>query len=148
MVGSPGELRMAKVDMLGRGEVGLVRNFNRGQPRTSPQKTFLRCGFLFGCVRVRILAAQCEIPPHIAQYPFESIAEGCIAPFCLVLKWYRASIAEIPLLWGGGIAPPLRMLSKAQGGDAQKRGRGYRTLLAIFRHQKPYSARNRGVSLR
>ena len=23
-------------------------------------------------------------------------------PFCLILMWYRASIAEIPLLWGGG----------------------------------------------
>ena len=35
--------------------------------------------------------------------PFrDSIAEGGIAPICLVLKGYRASIAEIPLLRGGG----------------------------------------------
>ena len=46
--------------------------------------------------------------------PFrDSIAEGGIAPICLVFKGYRASIAEIPLFLGGGggIAPLLRMLS-------------------------------------
>ena len=90
------------------------------------------------------LAAQREIPPHIAQYPFEmGIAEGGIARFCLVFIGYRASIAEIPL-WRGGIAPPLRMLSK--GGNAQKRGgRGYCTQLAMLRRQKPHSAQARGV---
>ena len=56
-------------------------------------------------------------PPHIAQYPFEIVSKrGVSHPFCLVFMWYRASIAEIPLLWagvsrgkaqkgGGGIAP-------------------------------------------
>ena len=50
-------------------------------------------------------------PPPIAQFPFlGSIAEGVSHLFCLVFMWHRASIAEIPLLCGGGgIAPPLRM---------------------------------------
>ena len=67
----------------------------------------------------------------------DTIAEGGIAPICLVFIGYRASIAEIPLL-RGGIAPPLRMRSK--GGKAQKRGRAYRTQLAMLRHQQPHSA--------
>ena len=62
-----------------------------------------------------------DTPPYCA-IPFrDSIAEGGIARFCLVFIGYRVSIAEIPLL-RGGIAPPLRMLSK--GGNAQKRGGG------------------------
>ena len=71
-----------------------------------------------------------DTPPYRA-IPFrDSIAEGGIAPICLVFIGYRASIAEIPLL-GRGIAPPLRMLSK--GGNAQKRGGGgYRTQLAML----------------
>ena len=71
------------------------------------------------------------IPPHI-------VAEGGIAPICLVFIGYRAGIAEIPLLRGGGIAPPLRMLSN--GETLRKGGRGYRTQLAMLRHQKPHSA--------
>ena len=52
--------------------------------------------------REEFLAAQCEIPPHIAQYPFEIVSQrGGIAPICLVFIGYRASIAEIPLLRGG-----------------------------------------------
>ena len=59
------------------------------------------------------LAVQCEITPPYRAIPFrDSIAEGGIAPICLVFKGYRASIAEIPLLGGEGIAPPLRILSK------------------------------------
>ena len=55
-----------------------------------------------------------DTPPYRA-IPFrDSIAEGGIAPICLVFIGYRASIAEIPLLRGGGIAPPLRMLSKGE----------------------------------
>ena len=78
-----------------------------------------------------------DTPPYRA-IPFrDSIAEGGIAPICLFFIGYRAGIAEIPLL-RGGIAPSLRMLSK--GGNAQKRGRGYRTQLAMLRHQKPHSA--------
>ena len=46
--------------------------------------------------------------------PFrDSIAEGDIARVFLIFIGYRASIAEIPLC-GGGIAPPLRMLSKEE----------------------------------
>ena len=53
--------------------------------------------------------------------PFrDSIAEGGIAPICLVFKGYRASIAEIPL-FRGGIAPPLHMLSK---GELSEKGEG------------------------
>ena len=56
-----------------------------------------------------------DTPPYCA-IPFQdSIAEGGIAPICLVFIGYRASIAEIPLFCGGGgIAPPLRMLSKGK----------------------------------
>ena len=54
-----------------------------------------------------------DTPPYRA-IPFrDSIAEGDIAPFCLVFLGYRAGIAEIPLL-RGGIAPPLRMLSNVE----------------------------------
>ena len=70
--------------------------------------------------RIRPLAAQCEIPPYRA-IPFrDSIAEGGMAPICLVFIGYRASIAEIPS-FGGGIAPPLRMLST---GEALRKGGG------------------------
>ena len=83
------------------------------------------------------LAAQMrDTPPHIVQYPFEMASQRGVAhAFCLAFVGYRANIAEIPplLLGGGGIAPPLRMFS--QGGNAQKRGRGYRTQLAMLRHQ-------------
>ena len=49
-----------------------------------------------------VLAAQCEMPPHIAQYPFETASQrGVSHAFCLVFIGYRASIAEIPLLRGG-----------------------------------------------
>ena len=42
-----------------------------------------------------------DTPPYRA-IPFrDSIAEGGIAPICLVFAGYRASIAEIPLLRGG-----------------------------------------------
>ena len=68
------------------------------------------------------LAAQCEIPPLHRARPFrDSIAEGGIAPICLVFRGYRASIAEIPLLGGGGLAPPLRMLST---GETLRKGEG------------------------
>ena len=62
-----------------------------------------------------------DTPPPPRAIPFgDSIAEGGIAPICLVLRGYRASIAEIPLL-GGGVAPPLRMLSK---GETLRKGGG------------------------
>ena len=48
--------------------------------------------------RLAGLAAQCEI----AQYLFEVESQrGVSHASCLVFIGYRASIAEIPLLWGG-----------------------------------------------
>ena len=91
------------------------------------------------------LAAQCEIPPPYRAIPFrDSIAEGGIAPICLVFKGYRASIAEIPLLWRG-IAPPLRMLSK---GETLRKGEGVSHPIGHVETPKNPIARNRGVSLR
>ena len=85
-----------------------------------------------------LLATQFEIPPHIAQYPFEIVLQrGVLDAFCLVFIWYRASIAEIPLLRGWYRTSSSHAL---QGGNAQKRGRGYRTQLAMLRHQKRHSA--------
>ena len=78
-----------------------------------------------------------DTPPYRA-IPFrDSIAEGGIAPICLVFIGYRASIAEIPPLRGGYRTSTSHAL---QGGNAQKKGRGYRTQLAMWRHQKPHSA--------
>ena len=59
-----------------------------------------------------------DTPPY--RVPFRDIAEGAIPTICLVFMWYRASSAEIPLLWGG-IAPPLGMLSK---GETLRKGGG------------------------
>ena len=68
------------------------------------------------------LAAQCGIPPHIAQYPFEIVWQrGVSHAFCLVFIGYRASTAEIPLLWGGYRTSTSHAL---QGGNAQKRRGG------------------------
>ena len=78
-----------------------------------------------------------DTPPYRA-IPFrDSIAEGGIAPICLVFIGYRASIAEIPLLRAGYRTSTSHAL---QGGNAEKRGRGYRTQLAMLRHPKPHSA--------
>ena len=80
------------------------------------------------------LAAQCETPPHIAQYPFEIVSQRgyrthlpCFHRVSRKFRWDTPSER-------GGIAPPLRMLSK--GENAQKRGRGYRTQLAMLRRAK------------
>ena len=83
------------------------------------------------------LAAQSEIPPpHRAQDPFEIVSQrGVSHAFCLVCIGYRASIAEIPLLRGGG-GYRTSTSHALKGGIAQKRGRGYRTRLAMLRHQK------------
>ena len=62
-------------------------------------------------------------PPYRAIPCRDSIAEAGIAPVCLVFIGYRANIAEIPLLWGGGgSAPPLRMLFR--GGKRSEKGEG------------------------
>ena len=78
-----------------------------------------------------------DTPPYRA-IPFrDSIAEGGVAPICLVFIGYRASIAEILLLRRGGIAPPLRMFSKAKRSE---KGEEVSHLLAMLRQQKPQSA--------
>ena len=84
------------------------------------------------------LAVQCEIPPISRNTFLRWYRRGGIAPICLVFLWYGASIAEIPLLWGG--VSHLHFSHALQGGNAQKRGRGYRTQLAMLQHQKPHSA--------
>ena len=67
------------------------------------------------------LAAQCEIPPYRA-IPFrDSIAEGGIAPICLVFIGYRAGIAEIPLLRRGYRTSTSHAL---QGGKRSEKGEG------------------------
>ena len=68
------------------------------------------------------LAAQCEIPPHIAQYPFEIVSQrGVSHPICLVFIGYRASIAEIPLLRGGGYCTST---SHSSRGKRSEKGEG------------------------
>ena len=85
-----------------------------------------------------------DTPPYRA-IPFrDSIADGGIAPICLVFIGYRASIAEIPLLHGWYRTSTSHALL---WGNPQKRGRGYRTQLAMLRQQNPI-ARNGGASLR
>ena len=60
-----------------------------------------------------------DTPPYRA-IPFrDSIAEGGVAPICLVFIGYRASIAEIPL-WGG--VSHLHFANAIHGGNAQKKG--------------------------
>ena len=56
-------------------------------------------------IQVTNFAAQCEIPPPLSRHTFSRwYRRGGITPICLVFKGYRASIAEIPLLLGGGIS--------------------------------------------
>ena len=80
-----------------------------------------------------ILAAQCEIPPHTAQYLFEIVSQrGVSHAFCLVFIGYHASIAEIPLFRG---VSNLHFACSARVKRSEK-GREYRTQLAMLRHQK------------
>ena len=54
--------------------------------------------------------------PHIAQYLFEVVSQrGVSHPFCLVFMWCRASIAEIPFLWGGGGVSHLHFACSLRG---------------------------------
>ena len=93
---------------------------------------------------MQVLSGPVRDTPHRA-IPFrDSIAEGGIAPICLLFIGYCASIAEIPLL-RGGIAPPLRMLSK--GETLRKEGGGIAPNWPCWDTKNPL-ARNGGVSLR
>ena len=63
-----------------------------------------------------------DTPPYRA-IPFrDSIAEGGIAPISLVFIGYRASIAEIPLLRGGGYRTSTSHVLK--GGKRSEKGEG------------------------
>ena len=71
--------------------------------------------------RKRLSGPVRDTPPYRA-IPFrDSIAEGGIAPFCLVFSGYRAGIAEIPPFEGGYRTSTSHAL---QCGNAQKRGEG------------------------
>ena len=92
------------------------------------------------------LVAQCEIPPPYRAIPFrDSIAEGGIAPICLVFIGYRASIAEIPLLRGG--VSHLHFACSPRGKCSEK-GEGVSHPICHVETPKTPTARNRGVSLR
>ena len=85
-----------------------------------------------------------DTPPYRA-IPFrDSIPEGGFRTRFPCFIGYRASMAEIPLLWGG-IAPPLRMLSK--GESLRKAGEGIAPNWPCCDTNNRI-ARNRGVSLR
>ena len=86
-----------------------------------------------------------DTPPYRA-IPFrDATAEGGgIAPICLVFVGYRASITEILLLRGGGIAPLLCMYSK---GETLRKGEGVSYPIGHIETPKPIE-RNSGVSLR
>ena len=86
-----------------------------------------------------------DTSPYRAIPDRDSIAEGVSHPFCLAFMWHRASIAEIPLFFGGGGRYRTSSSHALQGRNAQKRRRGHRNQLAMLRHQKP-KAHNRGVS--
>ena len=83
-------------------------------------------------------------PVRDTPIPFrDSIAEGGIAPICLVFaRGTRLSIAEIPPFEGGG--ERTSTLHALRGGHAQKRGRGYRTLIGHVETPKTHSAQARG----
>ena len=66
--------------------------------------------------------------PHIAQYPFEIVSQrGHRSRFSLVCIGYRASIAEITLLYRG-----------SRTSSAHARGRGIAANLFTLRHPWGY----------
>ena len=100
----------------------------------------------YGELATCILSEPVRDTPPYREIPFQdSIAEGVSHMLCLVFIGYRASIAEILLLWGGGIAPPLRMLSY---GETLRKGRGGIAPNCPCSDTRYPIARNRGVSLR
>ena len=102
-----------------------------------------------------LLSGPVRDTPRLAQYFFEIASQrGFSHPFCLVFMWYRACIAEIPFCGGRGESQLHFTCSPrpCHGGNAQKRGWGYRTQLAHVEtpNKIPHSAQKRGggVSLR
>ena len=116
----------------------------RKRPLGTPRCSWLACGRQMSQPPV-YLAAQCEIPPRIAQYPFEIVSQrGVSHPFAL----FSEGIVQVSLrypFWGGGIAPPLCMLCK--GESLRKGGGGIAPNWPCWDTKNPI-ARNRGVSLR
>ena len=98
-----------------------------GRSFHEPCKGFL--GFMTSLKLGDALAAQCEIPPHIAQYPVEIVSQrGVSRPFAL----FSQGIAQVSLrypFWGW--VSHLHFACSPRG-NAQKRGRGYRTQLAML----------------
>ena len=118
-------------------------NFEKAALQESGAFLPLSCGFQAPTFRhPRLGLAEVRDALPYRALPFrDGIADGASQPFSLVFTWYRASIAEIPLLWGGGIAPPLRMLFQAErlrkggGGiapNSQRVFKGKKTLKVIF----------------
>ena len=84
------------------------------------------------------LAAQCEIPGPYRAIPLrDRIADGVSHAFCLVFRGYRASIAEIPLVWG---VSQLHVACSPRGTRPEK-GRGYRTQLPFVSETSRNNAR-------
>ena len=78
-----------------------------------------------------------DTPPYRA-IPFrDRIAEGGIAPICLVFKGYRAGITEIRLLRGG--VWHLHFAACSPTGNAQKRGEGVSHPIGHVETPKPHS---------
>ena len=100
-------------------------------PMTTPQKAGAAHGPCHPVYSDTILAAHCEIPPISRNTLSRWYRRGGIAPICLVFIGYRASIAEITPFEGG---------YRTSRGKRSEKGRGYRTQLAMLRHQKPHSA--------
>ena len=126
VVNRPGVL--SKVQMLnlvlGVGVFSLLPkfpiSFYRRVSHFAAFQTKLHQNWLTSVLALFALSGPARDTPHIAQYPF-AIAEGGIAPICLVFKGYRASIAEIPLLRGGYRTSTLYAL---QGGKRSEKGEG------------------------
>ena len=85
-----------------------------------------------------------DTPPISLAIPFrDSIAEGGIAPICLVFKGYWRQYRWDTPFEGGGVSQHLHFAC-SQSGKRSEKGEGYRTQLAMLRHQKNPIARNRG----
>ena len=74
--------------------------------------------------RFRSLSGPMRDTPPYRAIPFrDSIADGSVAPICLVFIGYRASVAEIPLLRGGGVSH-LHFACSPRGETLRKGGGG------------------------
>ena len=116
-----------------------VRGVLRGTPGHNKW-----CGFWSESQSYNLSGPARDTPPYRA-IPFrDSIAEGGIAPICLVFRGYRRSIAEVPL-WRGGYRTSTS--HALQGETLRKGGGGIAPNWPCWDTKNPI-ARNRGVSLR